>query len=57
MNETDVPQRGAQTYYVYGSGLIAIPRNRVNDVPELKSESHAAEAKRAMLFAWARKLA
>jgi len=57
MNETGVPQREAQTYYVYGSGLIAIPRNRVNDVPELKSESHAAEAKRAMLFAWARKLA
>lgn len=36
-----------KTYYVYGSGLFAIPSSRVNDIPRLRSEYHEAEAKRA----------
>jgi hypothetical protein len=36
-----------KTYYVYGSGLFAVPSSRVNDIPRLRSEYHAAEAKKA----------
>ena len=38
-----------RTYYVYGSGLFAVPSSRVNEIPKLRSEYHAAEAK----IAWA----
>jgi len=52
MSETQEHTK-AKTYYVYGSGLIPVPDERVNDVSQLKSEFHASEAKRAMLYALA----
>jgi len=45
------------TFYVYGSGLMPIPYHSLNEVPRLKSEFHANEAKQAMMMAFARKLA
>ncbi len=56
MSETCTPTHGARTYYVYGSGLIPVPHHRVNEIPEMKAEYHAAEAKRAMMIASSRKL-
>ena len=38
-----------KTYYVYGSGLFAVPSTRVNEIPKLRSEYHASEVK----IAWA----
>jgi hypothetical protein len=38
-----------KTYYVYGSGLLAVPSSRINEIPRLRSEYHSAEAK----VAWA----
>jgi hypothetical protein len=38
-----------KTYYVYGSGLFAVPSSRINEIPRLRSEYHSAEAK----VAWA----
>jgi hypothetical protein len=48
----DLCQR--RTYYVYGSGLFAVPGSRINDIPKLRSEYHAVEAKRAWALALAR---
>jgi hypothetical protein len=45
------------TFYVYGSGLMPVPYCSLNEVPRLKSEFHASEAKQAMMLAFARKLA
>ncbi len=44
-------------YFVHGSGLIAVPYGRLNDVPMLKAEFHQEEVRKAMLAARARKLA
>jgi hypothetical protein len=46
-----------KTYFVYGSGLMAVPFSRVNDVPRLKSEFHASEVSWALMAARTRKLA
>jgi hypothetical protein len=56
MSETGCHDEGRQTYYVYGSGLVAVPYHRMNDVPEMKLEFHARESRNALLLAWARKL-
>jgi hypothetical protein len=45
------------TSYVYGSGLMAVPYSRINDIPRLKSEFHASEVSWAMAAARTRKLA
>jgi len=41
-------------YYVYGSGLFAVPESRINEIPRLRSEYHAEEANRALAFVQAR---
>ena len=46
-----------RTYYVYGSGLMAVPFSRVNDIPRLKSEFHASEVSWARTAARLRKIA
>ena len=46
-----------RTYYVYGSGLIPVPHERVNDISQLKSEHHADESKRGMMLAMAIRVA
>lgn len=46
-----------KSYYVYGSGLMAVPFSRVNDIPRLKAEFHANEVSWAMTAARTRKLA
>ncbi|HEV2225509.1 MAG TPA: hypothetical protein VGR56_01740 [Nitrososphaerales archaeon] len=38
-----------KTYYVYGSGLFAVPATRINEIARLRSEYHSTEAK----VAWA----
>ena len=38
-----------KTYYVYGSGLFAVPGTRINEIPRLRSEYHSKEAN----IAWA----
>ncbi|HEY6283123.1 MAG TPA: hypothetical protein VIW22_04280 [Nitrososphaerales archaeon] len=38
-----------KTYYVYGSGLFAVPGARINEISRLRSEYHSTEAK----VAWA----
>jgi len=45
-----------RTYYVHGSGLIPVPPGRIHEIAMLRSESHAEEAKRAILLARFRKL-
>jgi hypothetical protein len=57
MSETCIHVHGPETYYVEGSGLIAIPHHRVNDIQRLRHEYHESEARRAMMLAWSRKLA
>jgi hypothetical protein len=44
-----------QTYYVPGSGLFAVPGDRLNEIPALKAEFHSAEASKAMAAALVRK--
>ncbi len=46
-----------ETYYVHGSGLMAVPYHRLNEIPELKLEFHANESRRAVLMASVRKVA
>jgi hypothetical protein len=46
-----------RTYYVYGSGLMAVPFSRMNDVSRLKAEFHSSEVSWAMMAARTRKLA
>lgn len=46
-----------RTYYVPGSGLMAVPYHRINDILRLKSEFHASEVSWAMMVARTRKIA
>ena len=55
MSETNHSRIGGKTYYMYGSGLIAVPSTRVNEFPRLKAEFHAEEVRKGMMLAWARK--
>ena len=57
MENTNHSKAERETYYVYGSPLFAVPSERMYEIPRLKSEFHDVEAKKATLFAWARKLA
>ena len=57
MSETSEFKGVGKTYYVYGSGLMAVPFSRVNDIPRLKSEFHASEVSWAMSAARTRKIA
>lgn len=43
------------TYYVSRSGLLAVPRERLNDISNIKTESGASEAKWAIILAVARR--
>jgi len=45
------------TYFVYGSGLMPVPYHSLNEVPRVKLEFHASEAKQAIMLALTRKLA
>jgi hypothetical protein len=54
MNKTIEDSSQRRTYYVYGSGLFAVPSARINEIPRLRSEYHAVEAKRAWALAMAR---
>jgi hypothetical protein len=45
------------TYYVYGSGLIPVPHERVNDIAKLKCEHHAEETRRASMYVMAIRVA
>ena len=44
-----------ETYYVHGSGLIGVPRARMNEIPKVIRESHEAEITRAILQGIARR--
>ena len=55
MSEINAKARGRVVYYVHGSGLMGIPFYKLNEIPRMRIEFHANEAKRAMLAAWARK--
>ncbi len=47
-----------EVFYVHGSGLFGVPRDRMNDIPKLRAEFHANEARRAnvlSMLAWARR--
>lgn len=57
MHETHVHHEKTDTYYVFGSGLIPVPHERVNDISELKSEFHAQESRRGVLLAYAIRVA
>jgi hypothetical protein len=57
MNETYHPLKDSKTYYVYGSGLIAIPSSRMNEVSRMKLEYHSEEVRKAMMAARTRKIA
>jgi hypothetical protein len=56
MSEICTKVHEAETYYVPGSGLMGVPHERMNDIPRLRSEFHAGEAKRAMMLALARRI-
>ncbi len=55
MSEINARARVRAVYYVHGSGLMGIPYHMLNEVPRMRIEFHANEAKRAMSAAWARK--
>ena len=55
MNTTDHKSTGAKTYYMYGSGLIAVPHARISEFPRLKAEFHSEEVRKGMMLAWSRK--
>lgn len=46
-----------RVYYVYGSGLFAVPAERVNEVGQLKLEHHAREARAAVAVSLIRRAA
>ncbi len=49
-------QKEAVTIYlVQGSGLMAVPSGRINEIPRLKQEFHAGEVAFALAAARARK--
>ena len=56
MKESIDSAEGPKTYYLHGSGLIAVPCDRVNEFPRLKLEFHAEEVRMAMIQASSRKL-
>lgn len=51
-NQTEMPA----VYYVTGSGLFPVPRERLGDVSTLKEEFHASESKRAIMLVMARRI-
>lgn len=57
MSKTSRPPQDSRTYYVYGSGLIAVPYARMNEVPRLRLEYHSEEVRKAMMAAQTRKIA
>ncbi len=57
MSEITIVNEGRKTYYVYGSGLMAVPYHRINEIPRLKAEFHASEVNFALTAARARKIA
>lgn len=57
MSNTGQQIEEGKTYFVYGSGLMAVPYWRLNEIPKLKNEFHANEANVAMMAALARKIA
>ncbi len=46
-----------KTCFVYGSGLMAVPYGRINEIRKLKAEFHEDEVRKAFVAALARKLA
>ncbi len=46
-----------KTYFVYGSGLMAVPYGRVNEIPKLRNEFHMNEVSMAFMAARARMIA
>ncbi len=54
MNRTD-HERTGKAYFMYGSGLIAVPVHSVNEFAKLRSEHHAAEVRKGLMLALARK--
>ena len=57
MSETCHEIDEGKTYFVYGSGLMAVPYHRLNDIPRMKAQFHADEVAWAMNAARTRKLA
>ncbi len=57
MNNACRQMEAGKTYFVYGSGLMAVPYGRLNEIPKLRSEFHANEVGMAMMAARARNLA
>jgi len=57
MNSKKASQMVSKAYYMYGSGLIAVPASRLHEFPKLKVEFHTEEARKGMMLAWARKMA
>ena len=51
MNEMSATEETClrKIYYVFGSGLFAVPGTRINEIQRLRSEYHSSEAK----IAWA----
>ncbi len=45
---------GDQSLYVTGSGLVNVPRDRMNEIPKIIAEHHALDAERAKQLAAAR---
>ena len=57
MSKTNQKRNGSKAYYMFGSGLIAVPLSRINEFPKLKVEFHTEEVRKGMMLAWARKMA
>ncbi len=57
MNDTCQRAEEGKTYFVYGSGLMAVPYWKLNEIPKLKAEFHEKEVSKAVMAARARKLA
>ena len=55
MSESQTNGHEAETYFVYGSGLMPVPYHSLNEIPRLKEEFHAKESRQAILAAWSRK--
>jgi len=51
MNQTSHKTEVGKSYLVYGSGLMAVPYGRLNEIPRIKAEFHENEV------AWAKKAA
>ena len=57
MSEKSHKTEEGKTYFVYGSGLMAVPYNRMNEIPKMKARFHADEVSWAMAAARTRKIA